>query len=285
MSEKVGGALTLALTLAQVLTGNYFGPSGIPLPIVLTGRQVGVQEGAVIRASNCKIVGAGHTTIHCLTPAGVGVGYAWTLGIANQAVIAPFQTSFGPPVVTSLAVTGQGVAPDDEPWAVPTAGLATVTLSGANFGADPSRIVVSWNGTPVEIVVVRAPHAALSFLSLAGQGVSDVTVSLTIAGQAASDLPPIHFAAPRVIAMRLLRPSEGGGVLDCSVVRVDGRPENGDGTQQAGVVIEGVNFGQGNAVSVTIGSHPCRLLLPANASHVVCETPYCTGEWCKCVLP
>jgi hypothetical protein len=257
----------------QVFTGDYFGPSGHSLPVVAEGRQQ--QGGGLVRSTACTVVGAGHTTAHCTSPPGTGTGYSWTLTVAGQQSVPSVQaTSYGPPAVTAVTVSGLG-STEGGPLSVPTAGGATVTLLGTNFGGDASRIYLLCNGDAVSGVV--AEHTRLTFPSPVGQGAT-VRVSLTVAGQVAEDMPLLRYAAPRITGVRLDWSNSSRSLLDCSVVDSDGRPALDSEQEEAAVVVlRGVNFGVGTATEVTIGGVVCRLLAPVQHAEVVCETPMCEG--------
>ncbi len=231
-----------------------------------------------MRSSLCSIVGSGHTTVRCATPAGVGAGYTWTLSVAGQSSAPSTQTtSFGRPFVGAVTVTGLQIVDSDAVGAVPTAGGATVTLTGVNFGADDSRVVVVWNGTVLPTVALTVPHTALSFASLPGEG-DGVNLTVTVGGQASVGTVRIPFAAPRVSFLRLDKTLDREASMDCSAVGADGRPTTSIGVlQRAVVVIRGVNFGLGNATVVTIRGVPCILRAPVEDSQIVCQTPLCTG--------
>jgi hypothetical protein len=256
-----------------VFAGDFFGPAGVPLPIVATGQRAGGPAGAFLRAGDCAVVGAGHTTVHCACPAGVGAGYSWTLSVAGRSSAPSAQTtSYGPPSLAAVAVSGPGSAGGDEAGAAPTAGGATVTVTGANFGADSANIVVTWAGAVVPFVLLTEPHTALSFTSLPGQG-AGANVTVAVGGQAATSAVRIPFAAPRVTGLRLV---DSGAPLGCADVGADGRPVGRTG-DSAVVVIRGVHFGQGNATVATIRGVACALRAPVADFEIVCQTEFCTG--------
>jgi hypothetical protein len=263
-------------TMLQVFLGDFFGPANMLLPIVATGRQAGVVGGAVLRTSACAVVGAGHTTVHCVSPPGVGTGYSWSLSVAGQS--SPFSsqtTSYGPPLLTAVAVSGPGISSGDEAGTVPTAGGATVTVTGTNFGADSSSILVTWDGTSVPVVVLTEPHSSLSFTSLPGQG-TGANVTLSVGGQPAGRMVRVPFAAPRVTSLRLVSGADSEESLNCADVGSDGRPIGRiDGS--AVLSIRGVNFGRGDATVATIRGVPCVLRAPVADSEIVCQTELCTG--------
>jgi hypothetical protein len=262
----------------QVFTGDYFGPTGVPLHIIATGQQTGVVGGAVIRTSACSVVGAGHTRIHCSTPSGVGAGYTWTLSVAGQPSAPSVQTtSFAPPSLTAVTVAGIGAVDVGELGAVPTAGGATVTLEGSNFGLDSSAVLVTWNGLVMSNVAMNVPHSSLSFASLPGQGTAGVNVTLSVGGQAASSVVQLPFAAPQITFLRLDKTLASEASLDCRDVGLDGRPAGGSVSRYAVVVIQGVNFGLGDTTVVTIRDVVCVLRAPVEDSQLVCQTDLCAG--------
>jgi hypothetical protein len=263
-----------------VFVGDFFGPAGVPLLIEATGRQAGVAGGPTLHTAACSVVGAGHTTVRCISPPGVGTGYAWSLSVAGQTSAPSAQTtSYGPPSVTELTVAGTGIAGGDEPGSVPTAGGATVTLTGMNFGPDGALIVVTWNGVVVPNVALSVPHSSLSFTSLPGQGTA-ADVSLTVGAQSSKSVVRVPFAAPRVTSLRLDATIDTAASLDCRDVGADGRSTAGSDPRQqrAVIVIRGVNFGRGNATVVTVGDDPCIMRAPVEDTVIVCQTSMCTGS-------
>jgi hypothetical protein len=268
--------LHVCLLWLQVFVGDYFGPANVPLPVVATGRQTGVAGGDVVRTSVCSIVGAGHTTLHCVSPPGVGAGYSWSLSVAGRSSPLSAQTtSYGPPSLTAVAVSGAGIAGGDEAGTVPAAGGATVTVTGANFGSDTADIVLTWDGAVMPVVFLTQPHTAVSFASLPGQGLG-ANVTLSVGGQPATSVVRVPFAAPRVTSLRLA-PTIGSEVpLDCGDVGADGRPV-GRTNGTAVLVIRGANFGRGNATVATIRGVPCVLRAPVDDLEIVCQTELCTG--------
>ncbi len=230
-----------------------------------------------MRTSACAVTGAGHTTVMCTAPAGVGVGYTWSLSVAGQTSAPSNQTtSYGPPSVTAVIVTGAGAVGVDEPGSVPTTGGATVTLIGSNFGPEAARIRVLWSGVELAGVAMNVPHTSVFFVSPPGQGGS--TVTLIVGGQPAANDVRIPFAAPRVTLLRLDTTMDSNASMNCDSFGADGRPNSAFGLQQhAVVVIRGVNFGRGDATVATIGGEPCIPRAPVEETRIVCETPLCAG--------
>jgi hypothetical protein len=271
---------------ALVFVGDYFGPTQPPLPIRATGTALATR--AVVHTSECAVVGDGHTEVRCLTPPGVGVGYTWVLTVAGRSSAPSLQTtSYAPPVVTSVTVSGPGTSLG-EPTRVPTQGGATVTVVGFNFGSDPSRLRVLWNGVPVAGLLLPVSHTTLTFPSLAGQG-PRVTLSVEVAGQSSSSLDTgqallLSYRSPQVSRVTVDRSVASTTVIDCTIVRSDGYPGGAGATgsllASAILILNGTNYGDGAAVTVTVGGVPCAVD-PArtSATAVVCATPMCRGEW------
>jgi hypothetical protein len=284
------GVLPTAGGQTLVFVGDFFGPAGMGIPIVAVGRQVG--GNGVVTTASCVASDKGHTEVRCVSPPGVGTGYAWTLTVAGLASRPSLQlTSYAPPDITAVAVSGLG-ALVDEPGRVPTAGGATVTLTGHNLGDETGAISVLWNGIPAGGIVILVPHTVVSVVSLPGQG-SPARLVLAVAGQATSRMfeqglgsalmipISVPYLRPRVVSLSLERPQGGVIVpLDCSLVDPDGRPTIvGSGTVGFAVLLLlGSNFGNGSDISVSIRSTPCELLLGRSIDDILaCKTPLCNG--------
>lgn len=232
--------------------------------------------------------------MHCVSPPGVGLNHIWSLSAAGQAAAiadpSAVTTSYAPPVLTSLTLTGPGVLPS-QPGTVPTGGGATITLFGANFGASPDAVTVLWNGAAVPGVVLVTSHTALAFLSPPGEG-PPCAVTVTVAGQSVSSLvsspsSPLRFAFGRpVITSVSLDRRDNAATMDCSRTGPDGRPLGSGGATSALLVLGGANFGvNGSSARVTIRGVECRVVPAAStSSRVVCETEVCSGEgwYCQC---
>jgi hypothetical protein len=158
-----------------------------------------------------------------------------------------------------------------------------VSLSGLGFGADPSLVVVTWNGTALPGVALAVFHTLITFPSPPGQG-RGAFLRVGVAGQwtevLQGDGPPallqLRFVPPAVARVSL---SRRGAVLalDCSRVGPDGRPEGGAATA-AVLALEGSNFGDANGTTVLVGGVPCPLVAPPSPTRVLCATPLCLGE-------
>ncbi len=107
---------------AVTLIGFNFGPTGTA--VSLTYRDA--QGNASYAASNC-LVTQPHTTIRCVTVAGVGRDLTWTLVIGQQSATAPTQTSYAPPSVVGVTSFPTGMA---------TVGGQSMTVQGDLNAAD-----------------------------------------------------------------------------------------------------------------------------------------------------
>ncbi len=265
-----------------VFVGDYLGPSQSQTQIVATGDRVG---GASISTSACRVVGEGHTQVWCSSPQGVGAGFAWSLLVAGQRSLLSAganTTSYGRPTVARVTITVKG----EEVAALPTAGGATVSLWGSNFGQSASAVVVTWAGVVLRDVFLRVSHHSLSFLSPASPG-AEVTVAVTVDGQSAAPAPPaadtdpilLHFLPPLVVGVKVDPALQLEPTMDCSLVREDGYPEGGHASASAVLSITGLNFGDGSLTQVTIRGEECKLDRNSSShDRIVCTTPLCEGE-------
>ena len=271
-----------------VFRGNHFGAVDGGFPRTATGvspQPLAAMTGGGVTTLCTVPATAPYVELRCVCPAGVGVGFVWTVSVAGQSSL-PLAavTSFAAPVVTAIVVTSaMTVVPlyNGLP-AVPTAGNAVVTLSGVDFGAIATAVVVMWGNDSVP-VAVAVPHSTLTFTAPAGEG-PPVNVSVSVAGQSATWLGGgltqlFGFSPPAVRGMALLRVVYNTS-LDCSVVTADGSPLHSSASVSAAntatVVLTGDNFGAGPQTSVTVGGTPAALL---SVSHVriVFQTGKCFG--------
>ncbi len=310
---RVVGAMSTAGGQTLVFTGDHFGP-----PSTATQGSLGIRaEGAQTSPSSgsgrvvtlaCEVPASGaHTRVWCVSPPGVGVGFYWTLTVAGQASgRSSSTTSYARPVVSTVTVTGNGTYPED-PGAVPTAGGATVTLTGANFGADPALVALTWDGLSVRGLVLLSSHTTLVFQSPPGPGPSAL-LNLTVGGQstwslelgagagagagagtAGSPAPTptptpmpllVRYGVPRMTGLSLFRQGldSGTSVMDCSVVGPEGLGPQGASGARALLAIDGVNFDNATAATVTVGGMPCTVQAAwTSGQRIVCATPVCLG--------
>jgi hypothetical protein len=277
-----------------VFDGDYFGPPSPPLPIVASGQRAG--GGPLVTTANCVVPGEGHTRVVCNSPPGSGSGFTWTLSVAGQrSNPAPTSTSYSPPIVTAITVDRARVdgANDlmDEPGMVPTAGDATVTLHGANFGARLDLVSVVWDGVPVPNLLLTEAHTTLRFPSPPGPG-GTANVSIVVDGQTTTswrrggsngttEALSLPYSPPRVSTVRLYQ-GGAGSTIDCTSVGPDGRPGGEATTGRVALQLRGRNFGNGaGATTVTVGGDPCEVLADLTThDRIVCWTGMCTGRDC-----
>ena len=127
-----GSSLSTQGGTSVTLVGANFGPVN-----AASRSDVGVVVSYVgsdswrYNATNCAVTET-NVKITCAAAAGVGKDHAWTVAIASpgaetwQKTSAAAVTSYAQPALASIAGAG----------AMPTAGGATVTISGSNFGPD-----------------------------------------------------------------------------------------------------------------------------------------------------
>jgi hypothetical protein len=222
----------------------------------------------------------------CIMPAGVGVGYRWVVTVGDQASLPSSQTtSFSPPVVSSVELRLVGGATVPLVQGVPTAGGATVVLSGANFGPDASLARVWWNGVSVRGVRFEVAHSVLLVPSPPGVG-RNVNVTLVVGDQAAlwtgSALEAVLSYSPPVIFSMSIQREANAVVMDCSRVDSDGKPVGG-AVFSATLVLEGEHFGPGGSTVVRIRGTVCDIVSVSHGQ-ITCETTLCQGvQWCQCV--
>ena len=216
--------------------------------------------------------------VRCVSPAGVGTDYHWSLFVAAQPSSPSTQTtSFAPPTVLSFTTPLPGGTHGQ--CIVATVGGTTVSVAGTNFPRQAADAVVTWNGALVPGVVVTVPFTKLQFPSPAGSG-GAVTITVTVSGQAATVSPSVQasvsYGPPAIIALTLQRDEEvTTSALDCSVVDDNGLPA----TAGAGatLAIDGVNFGaNASTVSVAVHGVPCALRSVTH-TRIVCTTVVCAG--------
>ena len=196
------------------------------------------------------------------------------LPIMTRYVSLRLPTPTPPPQLSSK---GEPLANDS----LPTVGGAILTIRGRNFGEDPLQVRVLWNGVPVPGVLISEPHTTLTLSTPPGQG-PFVNVTVVVGGQSTTQGPdgdaPALVAAygpPNVATLRVRR-EPGVPTMDCNVVsETSGKPQSGTVLSTV-LILSGVNFGLGDATSVTIRGIPCAVL---NVSHfeVVVETELCSG--------
>ena len=270
-SSDTGVLSTLSTRGGQTLVfiGRYLGPSS---PLQLLSAAVARNgAGQSLSTTACTVADEAQTTATCVTPAGVGAGYTWSLVVAGVTSVASGDvTSFAPPTVTAITAAGAGALSG-----LPTAGGVVLTLSGTDFGADGLSVAVSWNGEDVPGVLVQSPHTAIAFSSPPGQG-GTVNLTMTVGGQFArfavsgGDVRAALAYAPPVLGYLSLLDSSA---VDCSSESDDGSPLV---PGVVSLVIVGGNFGVGNATVVTVRNASC-VVTALTHTRIVCTTRLCSG--------
>lgn len=222
------GAVNAATEGGQSITvlGTSFGPLSSSLVQGTTPTVTSVEYGAPTGtgawryAPACVVTGMVPATLACLSTPGTGTNLSWRVAIGGQpSNVLPGASSYGAPVVSQFL--------GDAAVAGPTVGGTNVTLSGFNFGADPSVLSVSYaatlaiprasdgtrpgvNGTVVftpPACTITIPHHALECTLAAGAGTL-LKWMLVVDGQT-STAPYTSFAPPLISGVALL----GGAVF------------------------------------------------------------------------
>ncbi len=237
------------------------------------GARLALFVGFIFPSSTTNLV------FRCIIPAGVGVGYRWVVTVGGQASLPSTQTtSFSPPVVSLVELRLAGGAPVPLVQGVPTAGGATLVLSGTNFGPVASLVRVLWNGVPVPGVRFEVAHSVLVVPTLPGAG-RHVNVTLVVGEQGAlwtaSAMDAVlSYSPPAILAMSIQREANDVS-MDCSRLTPDGRPLS-SAVLSATLVLEGEHFGAGGSTTVHIRDTVCDIV---SVSHdkIVCNTALCQG--------
>ena len=270
------------------VTGGQLGPPSPPLISAAIGTSAATNTTLV--SHSCVVVTADQTQAQCAMPEGGGTDYTWRLIVGGVAAVAPpLSTSYAPPTVSAVIVSGAAADADD----VPTEGGATIVLVGSCFGPDPHAVTVLWNELPVPGVSLIVRHSLLSFPSPPGTG-PRVTLRLVVSGLSTPPRSPLRYTAPSVDAIALqvmprheavldingIQVSSGDVVMDCGVTTADGAPVVPGAV--AVLVLTGRNYGaHPGVVGVVVGGSPCALLA-LSQTRVVCATTMCRGACREC---
>jgi hypothetical protein len=97
-------------------------------------------------------------------------------------------------------------------------------------------------------------------------------------GPRAASVLPLAYGTPRVAGLTVDR-SSTATLPDCTSVDKFGRPLFGAGS--VALVVNGVNFGNGSGLVVTVGGSPCELVASRTSqSRIVCVAPrLCRGAY------
>ena len=245
--------------------GGYFGP--VSPPLVSSAVGVSSHSDTAITSGACTVTNADQSLVQCAFPDGVGVGYTWRIIVGGVAALAPLlPTSFAPPSVSSVIVSGAPAGAND----VPTAGGATSAIPPPPLFLPPGAIADAND---------EAQFGELK----------TVTLQVVVGGQSTPTWTPLRYTNPSLdrVALQLRQQNEpivdihgvvlspGGVIMNCGVASADGTAAPGGAL--AVLELTGANLG-GNAtlVNVSVASAPCILLAHAQ-DHIVCATSMCRG--------
>ena len=211
------------------------GPAGAVAggELTVTGANFGTSGAQVtVGGATCALTSQTHASVTCILPAGVGQGHDVVVAVGGQKSKAA-SFAYGGPKVAIIS-----------PASAPTAGGASLTLSGAGFGAKAGTVSVGGVDCPVNTWSASSVTCTLA----AGAGAYKAVV-VTVAGETTQvgvfsyDPPSVERVLPGA-----LRP-EGGRV----------------------VTIVGQNFGVQGA-DVSVGGAVCAVTEQSDAA-VHCVAP------------
>ena len=232
---SVGGQLSAATSLSYdppVLTGisPAYGPTAGGTRLTLTGSNFGLTPSVSIGGRPASLAApATHTSLEVDLPAGEGSNQPVLVTVDGRSSGA-LEFDYDPPVIQNVVASS-----------FPTAGGSTVTLTGLNFGLDPS---VKVNGIDATIVAGSAGHESVSFLLPAGQG-TNLPVVLRAAGSNSAPVL-ISYDAPIIQQFSAASAPTAGGVT---------------------ITIHGLNFGTSRIAQV--GGNTINLQPASTHTHLV----------------
>ena len=246
------GALETSGGQIVTLTGTSFGPAeGINVPTV-TYQNTGLADlaGKLFSASSCSVTVA-DTKIECDTAVGVGYNHAWTVTVGAQPSLASApRSSYAVPVIESRVlgstrpgVTAETYATDNSlamvsPALLSTNGATAVTLTGTNFGPEPTAdlvntLVVQYQSTTqteqgsglagvlhtatgCRVADGFEPWMVICTATDVGVGV-DLAFTITVGGQtSAQSALEINYKVPRITGLSAAggsMPTVGGWIV------------------------------------------------------------------------
>ncbi|HYD49457.1 MAG TPA: IPT/TIG domain-containing protein [Terriglobales bacterium] len=208
------------------LTGDNFGPNTIQ-PIVTVG------------GTNCAVTHHTHAEITCTLPPGVGANLAVAVQIGPHLASPQLTVSHQAPLLESVA-----------PASAPTAGGATLTIFGSNFGPSGLSSVQVGN---VNCPITSASDSRISCTLPAGTGTAAVVVT---AGGQASNSGVFRYDAPLITAISPTTGPAAGGAL---------------------LTIDGSNFGNSLAdIAATVDGNDCPIEELSDA-RITCTLPAGNG--------
>ena len=186
-------------------------------------------------------LGQSHTQIQCTVPGFQGASVPVFVSVSGQ--VANFSYAFTPPSLSSIS-----------PQSAATAGGASLTLSGLNFGSGASFGLVNYNLTMAGVSVAPLSvtlynQTSVVFPCPAGSG-AIVPISLTVAGQTAVySGVAFSYAPPALLQVSGCTGSSGNATTLCST------------TAATVLNITGYNFGPNvSQVAVSVGGVSCPVL-------------------------
>jgi len=234
----------------MTLTGSNFGTSATAGP----GGLVSVTVGS--RICTPVFVVVDHTSVTCIAPSGTGLAAAILVSVDGSSSASTMLFSYSAPTVANIRL----------PASNPTAGGATITIEGANFGATASLLSISVGRTSCSNTGLFVQHTSLACVVAAGVG-KQLDVSVSVDTQTGTLAKSYFYDPPTVTSV-----SPGTGVTAGGF----------------SVTIMGQNFGGASVhqsahakVDVAIGGSACTVFdisgpLPSHTS-VVCSVAAGTG--------
>jgi hypothetical protein len=217
-------------------------PSALPtaggLTVTITGTSFGSTPTVSIGGVACPIVSATNSQIQCTAPAGAGTRSVVVTASAQSS--SPFFVTASAPTLTSI-----------NPVSVPTAGGMTVTLTGTNFAAAPTSVVVTMNGVAVN--VSSRTQTSLQVSTPPGQSFN-LPVKVVVDGQTSNTIV-FNYTAPTIAS-----------ITPASVPRTAGSQ----------LTVLGSNFGL--TPSVLVNGATCPPSGPTTHTSITCVVPSATGQ-------
>ncbi|MFZ5441974.1 MAG: IPT/TIG domain-containing protein [Myxococcota bacterium] len=238
-------AVTVASQRSNSVTVSYPGPSITAADVtslpttggVVTFSGTGLDASGLsvtVGASACVPTLVTATQYRCTVGAGTGANLPVRLTFQATTTTSTVPLSYLAPALTALT-----------PSSLPTAGGASLTLTGTNFGSSGATITVDGAACPVTL----QSHTQAVCLSPAGAGVQRPVV-LTVGGQT-SNARLIDYDAPSISSLSAVGATTAGGTA---------------------LTLLGSNFGSSGG-AVTVGGVPCPLTGARSHTTVTCLLP------------
>lgn len=224
-----------AAPVASIPAGTRLRTSGGE-DLLISGSNLGLSARITIDGAPCASGEQSHSVVRCTTPPGSGQGRPLVVDIGGQR--AELTVDYRAPAISSFT-----------PASGPTAGGATLTLTGSDFGASalarPRTVTVGG----VDCPIAEADHGRITCTLPPGEGIARALL-VEVDGQR-SNTPGFSYQPP------LLRDLSPGAM-----------------PVQGGLDLEVVGTNLGVAPTVTVDALPCPLL-PGGQAHqrVRCRAP------------